>query len=558
MGGQARWVLRANGSIAAEIDDVVAWWSDPDRKREQLDELRRLYEDLSVVDSSSDSSRVREMIWTSPISGKGYSRMETPLGPVERSGDRYLTRSATVTRLSKRHREITTRCEAVTEFAVTAPGVTSITTTHTHIKTGGHWEERWLPPVRERQQFRRRLQSTIVQYRTTGFSELIEQAGGYTRSAFTPGGSKSRWWKGPRSTIGVVVAIVLIVATLLWLTQRGPTSLPSAVSSITTASVNGTAQSIVMTPDGHYAYVLSGDKYVYVLDLESTKLVARILLGETGQGFAMSPDGRRVYVVANAEKPCGNGCTTSDSGSLFALSTTSNHIVGRTDFANSMDSGIAVSPDGRTVYVEGDGRVEEVNTMTYRADSAIRLTRDNSDLATMAISPGGKFLYGATDYGSGAGYTNESFFYVIDLTNHAITATLSSKQFLTDIAPNPLAPVVYVTHLGGAKAVLTVEALNLKGKREHSLNIGEGSSGIAVTANGAIAYLATQESGVIVLNTATLSQIATIPSSSFGFYAPGPVAVSSSGRRLCVLEGQELGLFGSNKVWIVNLRPFRR
>jgi DNA-binding beta-propeller fold protein YncE len=283
-----------------------------------------------------------------------------------------------------------------------------------------------------------------------------------------------------------------------------------------------------MTPDGHYAYVLSGDKYVYVLDLESTKLVARILLGETGQGFAMSPDGRRVYVVANAEKSCGNGCTTSDSGSLFALSTTSNHIVGRTDFANSMDSGIAVSPDGRTVYVEGDGMVEEVNTMTYRADSAIRLTRDNSDLATMAISPGGRILYGATDYGSGAGYTNESFFYVIDLTNHAITATLSSKQFLTDIAPNPLAPVVYVTHLGGAKAVLTVEALNLKGKREHSLNIGEGSSGIAVTANGAIAYLATQESGVIVLNTATLSQIATIPSSSFGFYAPGPVAVSSS------------------------------
>jgi DNA-binding beta-propeller fold protein YncE len=356
----------------------------------------------------------------------------------------------------------------------------------------------------------------------------------------------------------LVAAIVLIVVTALGPDHDGSASSPSVVSSIKTAAVSGTAESIVMTPDGHYAYVLSGDKYVYVLNLDSTRLVARTLLGETGEGLALSRDGKRLYVVANDEKSCGNGGTTSDNGTLFALSTATNHIIGKTNFASSMESGIAVSPDGQSVFVEGDGLVDVVNTMTYRTDSTIRITRNNSGLETIAVSPDGKNLYGATSLGGGS-HNSESSFYVIDLTTHVITATLSSEQqLLTDIVPNPRIPVVYVTHLGGTKGILTLEALNSNGQPEHSLNVGDGSSGIAVTANGATAYLATQESGVVVLNTASLSEIATIPSSSFGFYTPGPVAVSSSGRRLCVLEGRDLGLFGSNKVWIVNLRSSSR
>lgn len=223
-----------------------------------------------------------------------------------------------------------------------------------------------------------------------------------------------------------------------------------------------------------------------------------------------------------------------------------------------MDSPIAVSPNGQTVYVvEGDSLIDAVNTRTYRADSTIAIKRNTFDLQTIAISSDGETLYGVTAFGSGPGYTNESFLYVVDLRTHAVTASLSSGQLLTDVVSNPHLPLVYVTHLGGTSDVLTVEALNTAGKRERSFSTGDGSSGMAVSTDGATAYLATQENGVMVLNAATLTPIATISNGSFGFGAPGSVTVSSNGRRLCVLEGRELGLVSSNKVWIVNLRPFR-
>jgi DNA-binding beta-propeller fold protein YncE len=103
-----------------------------------------------------------------------------------------------------------------------------------------------------------------------------------------------------------------------------------------------------------------------------------------------------------------------------------------------------------------------------------------------------------------------------------------------------------------------MQALNVNGAIEYSVRLGEGSPGMAVTADGAFTYLATQLDGIVVLNTSTLKQISDISTGSFGFSVPGPVAASSSGRRRCVLEGRGLGFYSSNNVWIVNLRPLRR
>lgn len=305
MGAQSEWVLRATGSVSAEPDHVVSWFHHPDRTRERLEKLRGIYgDDLSVIESSSDGVRVLEMTWSNPTFGNGYSRRETPLEPVVRTRDRYLVRSTSVTRTNRGGKETTTRCEAVTEFALITPGVTSITATHRHIRTGGHWEEKWLPPVKERLEFRRSLQRSIAQYRTANDSPDVNQAEedrpNFTQSVFRPRSGNVR-----RAAFGLTIVIVLIVATVLGLAHKGPTSFPADVSSITTAAVDGTAQSIVMAPNGHYAYVLTGDKYVDVLNLDSAKLVDRVLLGETGEGIAIAPDGKRVYVVADADKSVG-------------------------------------------------------------------------------------------------------------------------------------------------------------------------------------------------------------------------------------------------------------
>jgi DNA-binding beta-propeller fold protein YncE len=201
----------------------------------------------------------------------------------------------------------------------------------------------------------------------------------------------------------------------------------------------------------------------------------------------------------------------------------------------------------------GGSKIFVVNSKTLSIGAEIPVPGRDPDLNYIAASQDGASLYAATGLGSGQGYSSQSLFEIINLESHKLTASTSTNQFLTDIVATKNPEFAYVTHLGGTQKPLSLETFNSSGASVGKLRVGTGSSGIAITEDGAVAFLATQEAGIVELDGSTLKEVAAIPNSAFGFDAPGGLAISANGRRLCVLAGDTFGFGGMGKVWIVSL-----
>jgi YVTN family beta-propeller protein len=93
---------------------------------------------------------------------------------------------------------------------------------------------------------------------------------------------------------------------------------------------------IVITPDGRRAYATGGDK-VFVVDTAAKTVIATVLVGRQVSGIAISPDGKHVYVANFAD------------GTVSVLATNSNAVIAT--IQTPAPSRIAVAPDGKHAYV---------------------------------------------------------------------------------------------------------------------------------------------------------------------------------------------------------------
>ncbi|MBU3750353.1 MAG: hypothetical protein FGM52_07860, partial [Mycobacterium sp.] len=136
--------------------------------------------------------------------------------------------------------------------------------------------------------------------------------------------------------------------------------------SIATISVGATAMAI--TPDGLTLYAAGTDPSagVAVIDTDSMEQVATIALpvpsaldgrGDS-DGLRVSPDGARLYAIV------GNPTTAV---ALAAVDTATNTVTNTVPL--SVDTrGLAVSPDGRSVWVSSDGRLKRYNPFSLRLE----------------------------------------------------------------------------------------------------------------------------------------------------------------------------------------------
>jgi DNA-binding beta-propeller fold protein YncE len=154
--------------------------------------------------------------------------------------------------------------------------------------------------------------------------------------------------------------------------------------------IGGIPQAMVMTPDGRTAYVLEPPYGVAVVNLAAGK-PARFIKIPEASAFALMPDGATLY-VANRY---GSRVTPVDT----ATGLLRRPIAIR---AGSWPPYMAVSPDGRTVYVTGTQTVPgsaapesiltPISTSTESAGEPIRLGRVLV-AAPVTISPNGRTAY---------------------------------------------------------------------------------------------------------------------------------------------------------------------
>jgi YVTN family beta-propeller protein len=185
----------------------------------------------------------------------------------------------------------------------------------------------------------------------------------------------------------------------------------TATNSVTATVPISFASAVVITPDGTRAYVFDAFGTVSVVDTATNTVIQSIavnsFLGTGAQpGIAITPDGRDVY-VSGAERT-----------NVDVIATTSN-----TDFTSIAlpffspfvpdFPAIAITPDGSRVYVtdNDDGLVDVIDTATNTLESS---SIPVSFPLALAATPDGAFVYAA-------GFSTTS---VISTATNKVVATI--------------------------------------------------------------------------------------------------------------------------------------
>jgi YVTN family beta-propeller protein len=169
------------------------------------------------------------------------------------------------------------------------------------------------------------------------------------------------------------------------------------------------------------------DNTVSAIDTATGKVVATIPVAKGPHGMAVSRDGRTVYVT-------GDG-----SSSMSVIDATTDQVVKTIEVGNS-PNGLAITPDGKLllVAVYGEDRVGIFDAATLTAIGAVTVQKPH----TISMSPDGKLAYITSQEPGHFGLT------VIDLTKRAVTRFVPLEKTPRDAEFSSSGSAFYFTEAG--------------------------------------------------------------------------------------------------------------
>jgi YVTN family beta-propeller protein len=265
------------------------------------------------------------------------------------------------------------------------------------------------------------------------------------------------------------------------------------------------------------AYVVGKTGLVQVVDTRNGTIVAHADTAGRATGVAVSPDGRRVYVV--------NGWT----GVITEVDPNTGAVLDRL-FTQVQLSQAAMRPDGKRLYVSASGGIAVVDPEHFQLVAAVKVPGQPQGLA---VHPDNRVLYVANAQDGTVG--------VVDTATAFQTSTIQVGGLPQHLAISPDGKRLYVSsmELGeqtpGTLSVIDTTTNQVVG----SLQVGRGAGSIAVTPDGATVYLAlTKESAVVVVDAATMTLRERLPINAPGVaIAPGdPRVFLATGTTTTVLD----------------------
>jgi YVTN family beta-propeller protein len=227
-----------------------------------------------------------------------------------------------------------------------------------------------------------------------------------------------------------------------------------------------------------FAYVTAGSGIVAVIDTATNTVVATVPVGENAVGVAVTPDGKHVYVA-----------NVSTTRHVAVIDTATNTVVA-TILAGNNPFGVAITPDGTRAYVTN----EVSNTVS-----------------------------------------------VIDTASNTVVATVPVGGFPRGVAITPNRRRAYVTNVNSSTVSVIDTATNTV---VATVPVEGGPEGVAVAPDGKHAYVA--DGGVLVIATATNKVVATIPIGSASGGASDGVTITPDGRHAYVADA------GDNTVSVID------
>ncbi len=195
--------------------------------------------------------------------------------------------------------------------------------------------------------------------------------------------------------------------------------------------------SIVLSPDGKYAYVGHGDstliKRITVVRVDGAILEGTIELGGFGSvgDLAVSPDGKYLYYPSIG------------FSSLWVIDPATEIVVDSIELVGAHE--VAVSPDGRLVYVTSGSNVSVVDATTNTVKHVITVDSSTSDVA---VSPDGSRAY-VVNFGNGT-------VSVIDTSTNVEIDTITVGALPSNVAFSPDGTRAYVANGDGSVSVISL------------------------------------------------------------------------------------------------------
>jgi PGF-pre-PGF domain-containing protein len=302
--------------------------------------------------------------------------------------------------------------------------------------------------------------------------------------------------------------------------NTGITVIDTANGSRTYLPIGSASRGIATAPDGGKAYVVKLDNNVGVINIATNTLLKNI----THENFtgiwdvAISPDGSYAYVTDDGF-----------SGRVFVINTSTDEVVATVNTTGLSGVGIAVTPDGGTVYMADftGHALYNINTTTYAATPIAGFGGPFG----VAIGPEGGRVY-VTDIGFGGGNVS-----VVNTSTNTIIANVPVGNFPVEIAITPDGKHAYVTNNGDD----TVSIVDLDANAGVGvINVGPSPWGIAMvdTAPPAIGITSPVEGATYTSSSVALTFSAYDPSGVdwTGYSLDGGAIVTSGNTTLSGLS----------------------
>ena len=246
-----------------------------------------------------------------------------------------------------------------------------------------------------------------------------------------------------------------------------------------------TVAGLAADPAELVAYVTNAaDGSVSVVDLQTFSEVARWSIAEeASHGLALSPDGRTLYAGTGAE------------GELLGLDTRDGSVVRRIE-ANNNAHGIDSTDDGRYIFMGAGGTNDSAHLLRLETDTGTttQLSEGLNPVGHIDASPEGSRLYVAN--------LATDTLTVLDTTTLEVIRILPVGDGPNESRSTPDGRYVFVANWNSSDlTIIDAETLST----DRTIEVGEGTHGVAITPDGSEAWVTNRISNdIAVVDTRSL------------------------------------------------------
>jgi len=253
----------------------------------------------------------------------------------------------------------------------------------------------------------------------------------------------------------------------------------------------GMTTMIAITPNGKTVYATLGTTIVPIRTADY-KVLKPIVTGVAVTGLVFTPDGRKLYVNSWDGKVVPISTATNTAGKAIVLPS----------YEIGIASGLAMAPNGRTVYAASGDTLTPISTATDKAGRPIRFAEQVADIV---ISKDGR-----TGYVSNLGtYGGPGKLFPVSLATGKILAPINLPGVASSMLLTPDGKTLYIME----QLAYTVTAIRTAtGTVLGEIKIGSTMSyGLAVTPDGRTVYVINGTMSLTPISTATNRAGALIP-----------------------------------------------